>query len=216
MGIRILLADDHCVVRDGIRQILKQEPDFVIAGEGENGREIIDLLESGTEADVLLADLSMPIMDGIQLAEAVGVNYPNLKVVLLTFQEDEAFVQRAFQAGIKSYLFKTSDPHEMAFAVRQVASGNTYLCSNLANNLIKQITAWSRKSPVEATNIEFSERELDVLRLIADGFTNEEAADKLFTSRRTVEGHRQSMIDKTSSRNSLALVRFAVEHGLLK
>src|SRR4051812_23378727 len=113
MAIRILLADDHHVVRRGIRLILEQEQDFIIAGEGNNGQEILDLLNKGIEADVLLTDLTMPVLNGIQLAKAVTNNYPDIKIILLTIQEDEGHIQNAFQAGIKSYLFKSADPIEL-------------------------------------------------------------------------------------------------------
>jgi DNA-binding NarL/FixJ family response regulator len=216
MGIKIFIAEDHKVVRRGLREFLQNEPDFTIAGEAEDGQQIIDLLLSGVEGDVLLTDLNMPGMDGIQLAKLVQEKYPALKVILLTVMEEEEHIQQAFQAGIMSYIFKTADPQELIYAVRQVADGKSYFCSGLSVKLMKRIAELDRDQSLKCTNIEFSERELDVLRLIADGFTNEEAADKLFTSRRTVEGHRQAMIDKTGSRNSLALIRFAVQHGLLK
>lgn len=215
MGIRILLADDHHLVRSGVKQLLSQEADFTIAGEAENGAQILDMLDKGVEGDVLLTDLSMPVMNGIELSKAVGDRYPHLNVVLLTIQEEECYIQQAFQAGIKSYVFKSADPLELIYAVRQVASGKPYLCSGVSNYFIKQTLSGANNSKTPMANVDFSERELDVLRLIAEGFTNEEAADKLFTSRRTVEGHRQSMIDKTGSRNSLALVRFAVQHGII-
>jgi two-component system response regulator NreC len=215
MGIRILLADDHHVVRWGVKQLLSQEPDLSITGEAENGQEVLDLLDHGVEVDVLLTDLSMPVMDGIHLAKILGEKYPDLKIALLTIQEEECYIQQAFQAGIKSYIFKSADPQELIHAVKQVARGKPYLCSGVSSYFINRFSSIANSDKVMPADIKFSERELDVLRLIAEGYTNEEAADKLFTSRRTVEGHRQAMIDKTGSRNSLALVRFAVQHGLV-
>jgi DNA-binding NarL/FixJ family response regulator len=216
MEIRIILADDHHVVRCGVKQLLEKEPDFKIVGEAENGQQVLDMLEKGLQADVLLTDFSMPIMNGIELARTVTANHGHVNMGLLTIQEEECYIQQAFQAGIKSYLFKTADPDELIYAVRQVAKGKSYLCSGLSHQLISRITQWAKKSTADNTaDVDFSSRELDVLRLIADGFTNEEAADKLFTSRRTVEGHRQSMIDKTGCRNSLALVRYAVQRGII-
>lgn len=215
MGIRILLADDHHMVRWGVKQLLLQEPDFTIAGEAENGQQVLDLLDKGAEVDVLLTDLSMPVMDGIHLAKVVGDKYPDLKIALLTIQEEECYIQQAFQSGVKSYIFKSADPQELIYAVKQVAVGKPYFCSGVSNYFINRFSSSTNTDKVLPADMKFSERELDVLRLIAEGYTNEEAADKLFTSRRTVEGHRQAMIDKTGSRNSLALVRFAVQHGLV-
>jgi two-component system response regulator NreC len=213
--IRILIADDHQLVRRGLRLLLEQEPDLSVVSEGSNGLEIMELLRSGVEADVLLADLNMPVMDGLELAKAIAEEYPSVQIILLTIQEEESYIQQAFQAGIKSYLFKTADAEEVVFAVRQVARKKSYLCADLAAKMIRRLSASSDFSATANNDVEFSDREMEVLRLIAAGFTNEEAADKLFTSRRTVEGHRQAMIDKTGSRNSLALVAFAIRHGLL-
>lgn len=213
--IRILIADDHQVVRRGLRQVLAQEPDMEVVGEGGNGQEILELLNNGVQADVLLTDLNMPGMNGIDLSKEINTTYPDVEIVLLTIQEEEGYIQQAFQAGIKSYIFKTAHEEELVFAVRQVARHQPYLCAGLSGRMIKGITISPTKTDVNAADLDFSEREMEVLRLIAAGFTNEKVADKLFTSKRTVEGHRQSMIDKTGSRNSLALISFAMRHGLL-
>jgi len=213
--IRVLIADDHQVVRRGLRQVLEREPGMEIVGEAENGRAIMDMLENCVQADVLLTDLSMPVMNGLELAKAVTVQFPDLEIILLTIQEEESYIQQAFEAGIKSYVFKTAHEEELVFAVRQAARHQPYLCAGLSDKMIKKITISVHTPGAVVANVEFSEREMEVLKLIAAGYTNEEAAEKLFTSRRTVEGHRQSMIDKTGSRNSLALISFAMRHGLL-
>lgn len=215
MAIRILLADDHHLVRCGVKQLLAQEADFTVTGEAENGAQILEILKNGVEADVLLTDLSMPVMDGLQLAQNIRDKYSHLKIILLTVPEEVCFIQQAFQLGITGYVFKTADPRELSYAVRQVAIGRAYFCSGVSDHFIKQASAQAGNNKTLPADVDFSERELDVLKLIAEGYTNEEAADKLFTSRRTVEGHRQAMIDKTGSRNSLALVRFAVQHGII-
>lgn len=213
--IRILIADDHQIVRRGLRQVLQQQPDLEVVGEGANGYEILELLKNGVKANVLLSDLSMPLMGGLELAKTITAEYPDLEIILLTIQEEESYIQQAFQAGIKSYIFKTAHEDELIFAVRQVARRQPYLCADLADKVIKRLAVSGQVPGVTTSDVDFSERELEVLRLIAAGYTNEEAADKLFTSKRTVEGHRQSMIDKTGSRNSLALISFAMRHGIL-
>lgn len=213
--IRILIADDHQVVRRGLRQVFEQQTGVEVVGEGANGKEILDLLGGGLQADVLLTDMSMPVMDGIELAKAVTTSYPGLEIILLTIQEEESYIQRAFNAGVKSYIFKTAHEEELVFAVRQVARHQPYLCAGLSDKIIKRIGLPTGVSGTVAADVEFTEREMEVLRLIAAGYTNEEAAEKLFTSKRTVEGHRQAMIDKTGSRNSLALISFAMRNGLL-
>lgn len=213
--IRILIADDHQLVRRGLRQVLEQETDFDVVGEGSNGQEILQLLEDGLEADVLLSDLSMPMIDGIELAKKIREKYPDMQIILLTIQEEDNYIQQAFQAGIQSYVFKTAHEEELVFAVRQVARHQPYLCAGLSGKVIGKFKNSAMDNGTTVEEVDFSERELEELRLIAAGFTNEEVAERLFTSKRTVEGHRQAMIDKTGSRNSLALISFAARNGLL-
>jgi DNA-binding NarL/FixJ family response regulator len=214
--IKLLIADDHEIVRRGLKQLL--EPDFIITGEAANGQEALDLLSGGLEVDVVLTDIGMPVVDGLQFALAVREKFGDLPVVLLTMREEENLIQQAFNTGVNSFLFKTADTQELKFALLQAAAGRPYICSELTDRMIKRsaMLAKTQSGQSAAPDIEFSKREMEVLELIADGYTNEQAADKLFTSRRTVEGHRQAMLDKTGCRNSLALVRFVMRHGLLR
>jgi DNA-binding NarL/FixJ family response regulator len=213
--IRVLIVDDHDIVRHGIKQLLLHESGFDVSGEAANGKQALDMLMSGVETDVLLADVNMPGMDGLELAKTARENFIGLAIVLLSMHEDEKIVQQAFKNGVTNYVSKSANTDELVFALKQASAGKPFVSSSLTYRLLKgaSINPYTRSE--NEVKIEFSNREMDVLRLIADGYTNDEAADKLFTSRRTVEGHRQSMMDKTKSRNSLALVRFAMRHGLL-
>jgi DNA-binding NarL/FixJ family response regulator len=213
--INIILAEDQQLVRSGLRNILTREPEFNVTGEAGDGQQVLDLLESGVKADVLLTDIGMPKINGLEVAATVQARFPAVHVVLLTMQEEEKYIQKAFQAGVKSYLLKTTDADELIFAIKQVARDRSYLCSSVADSLIKRLTPGQILTSDRMQNVDFSKREMEVLQLIADGYTNEEAADKLFTSRRTVEGHRQSMINKTGARNTPALIRFAMRHGII-
>ncbi|AYL95269.1 response regulator transcription factor [Mucilaginibacter celer] len=197
--IKILIADDHHVVRRGLRQLLEQEKDFLIVGESKNGRDVLNLLDAGLEADVLLTDLNMPVMRGLEMAKVINEKYPLVQMIFLTMHEEESYIQQAFQAGIKSYIFKTADAEELIFAVRQAARQLPYLCSGHAQKIIGRIMSPGNLTAGNIGNIEFSEREMEVLQLMAAGYTSEEVASRLFTSKRTVEGHRQSLIDKTGS-----------------
>jgi DNA-binding NarL/FixJ family response regulator len=213
--INIILAEDQQLVRSGLRHILAREPEFNVTGEAGDGQQVLDLLESGVKADVLLTDIGMPKINGLEVAATVQARFPAVNVVLLTMQDEEKYIQKAFQAGVKSYLLKTTDADELIFAIKQVARDRSYLCSSVADSLIKRLTPGQVLTSDRMQNVDFSKREMEVLQLIADGYTNEEAADKLFTSRRTVEGHRQSMINKTGARNTPALIRFAMRHGII-
>jgi two-component system response regulator NreC len=213
--INIILAEDHQLVRSGLLHIISREPEFKVTVEASDGQQVLDALESGVKADVLVTDISMPKINGLELAQVVRSRFPAVRVMLLTMQEEEKYIQKAFQAGVKSYLLKTADAGELIFAIKQVARNQSYLCSSVAESLIKRVSPGQSMTPEPAQNVEFSKREMEVLHLIAEGYTNEEAAEKLFTSRRTVEGHRQSMINKTGTRNTPALIRFAMRHGII-
>ncbi|GAA4084573.1 response regulator transcription factor [Mucilaginibacter panaciglaebae] len=214
--INIILAEDHHIVRLGLRHILMQEPEFQIVGEASNGQQVIDLLESNVNADVLLTDISMPQISGLELADIVNTRFPQINTLLLTMQEEEEYMFKAFRLGVKSYMLKSTDADELIFAIKQVARKRRYLCSSVADRLIKRLVLDNMPVSLPSPNIDFSVREIEVLQLIAEGYTNEEIAEKLFTSRRTVEGYRQSLINKTGTRNTATLIRFVMRHRIIE
>jgi DNA-binding NarL/FixJ family response regulator len=214
--IRILLAEDHNIVRNGLRSVLEKEDYIQITGEAVNGTDALTLLANGSKADLLIADMNMPGMGGIELTEELKKNYPELKVMILSALDHEKYVIKAFQSGVSGYLLKSAGADELLFAIRHVYHNNQYICSELTNRFLARLLAIpDPASPENINNIDFSSRELEVLSFIAEGFTNQEIADKMFTSRRTIEGHRQSLMDKTGSRNSAVLIRFAVVNGVI-
>lgn len=213
--INIILAEDHHIVRLGLRHILMQEPEFQIVGEADNGRQVIDILENNVNADVLLTDISMPQISGLELADLVSARFPSVNTLLLTMQEEEEYMFKAFRAGVKSYMLKNTDSDELIFAIKQVARKRTHLCSSVAERLVKRLALDPSPASLPAPNVDFSSREIEVLQLIAEGYTNEDIAEKLFTSRRTVEGYRQSLINKTGTRNTATLIRFAMRHRII-
>jgi DNA-binding NarL/FixJ family response regulator len=214
--IRILLAEDHNIVRNGLKSILEKEDYIKVTGEAVNGSDALAILANGSKADILIADMNMPLMGGIELTEEVKKNYPELKVMILSALDHEKYVIKAFQSGVNGYLLKSADADELLFAIRHVYHNNQYICSELTTKFLGRLLAIpDSASPENINNIEFSSRELEVLGFIAEGFTNQEIADKMFTSRRTIEGHRQNLMDKTGSRNSAVLIRFAVVNGVI-
>jgi DNA-binding NarL/FixJ family response regulator len=214
--IKILLAEDHNIVRNGLKSILEKEDYIEVTGEAVNGADALTLLASGSKPDVLIADMNMPVMGGIELTEKLKKIYPDLKVMILSALDHEKYVIKAFHSGVNGYLLKSADADELLFAIRHVYNNNQYICSELTNRFLERLLAIpDSASPENINNIDFSSRELEILGLIAEGFTNQEIADKLFTSRRTVEGHRQSLMDKTGSRNSAVLIRFAIINGVI-
>lgn len=213
--IKIFLVEDHHVVRNGLKMLLNNEPDLEVVAEAENGLEILKLLDQGVKADILISDMSMPEMDGMQLLQQIWEKGHAVKVIFLSMLDAPKMVYSAIQAGASAYLFKNSEAIELIFAIKYVHSGGRYLSTDLQFNMLAQ-QAHGESISLENTLIEpMTERELEVLRLIAEGFTNSEMADKLFLSKRTVEGHRQLLLNKTQAKNSAHMVKIATEMRLL-
>jgi len=213
--IDILLADDHSIVRNGIKNLLERETDLRIVGEATNGQEILQLLHQVTP-DIILADMNMPGIDGIEIAEKLRAENSPVKVVLLTMHDHQQYINKAMKAGVQAYLLKSISAEELIFAIRQVYIGKQYLCMELSIRLLNQVLTFpSPRDEDGGSQPEFSEREREILRLMAEGFTNQEIADRLFTSKRTVEGYRRNMIDAAGVKNSAALIRFAIRKKII-
>lgn len=214
--IKIILAEDHQIVRDGVRALLEREEEFAVVGEASTGEEALRLLKNGTKADIILADLNMPVLGGLELTEQIKINYPLIKVVILSALDNEKYVLKAFLAGAKGYLLKSVSPSELVFAIKHTHHFTQYICSDLSKRFLSRLL--SMPDPVTRKNVldlNFSNREVEILSLLGEGFTNQEIADKLFTSRRTIENQRQAMIDKSGARNTIALIKFALINGII-
>ena len=214
--IKILLAEDHSIVRSGIRFLLEKEPDLSIAAEASNGSDILAMIEKGSQYDVILVDLNLPDMRGIELIKLIKRFAPDKKTIVLSAVDEENSVLEAFSAGAMGYLLKSVQKQELLFAIRHIVSGNRYICSDLTGNMLVRLSQPSVPVLKSKVEVGLSKREVEVLALIAEGYTNNEIANKLFTSRRTIEGHRKNLIDKTGARNTATLIRFAVTNGLLQ
>lgn len=214
--INIILADDHNIVRNGIKNLLEKDSDIRVAGEAFDGEHVLKLLDSGTQADIILADMNMPKLGGIELADKLKAAGNPVKVILLTIHDHRNHILNAFQSGVSAYLFKNISAEELVFAIKHVYGGSRYLCLELSERLLDEmLLSPSLKISNQTTNITFSEREISILKLMVEGYTNKEIAERLFTSKRTVEGHRQAMINKTGVRNTPALIRFVLKNGVL-
>lgn len=217
--IKIVLAEDHKIVRSGIRSLLESEDDIEIVGEACNGTELLNLFEGGTvnaNEVLLITDINMPGINGIDMIPSLLQAYPNLKTVVLSMLSQEKYVLKAFQAGAHGYMLKNVGAEELLFGIRHIYNNRQrYLCAELSIELLERQLSRSYITSEELPMVELSKREREILSLIAEGYTNQEIADKIFTSKRTVEGHRQNLIDKTQSRNSAALIRYAVLRGIV-
>ena len=212
--IRVILAEDHNIVRNGIKMLLDSQPEISVVSEASNGQQVLDLINAGSEADIVLADINMPQLDGIALIEELKKVSPETKLVILTMLDNDKYVAEAFAAGASGYLLKNLGEDELFFGLKAVHEGGRYICMELALKMLDEVLK-TAANQIEKLDMEFTVRELEVLQLIAEGFTNREMGEKLFLSKRTVEGHRQALLEKTGTKNTAMLIRFAYSNGFI-
>ena len=215
--IRVFIVDDHTLIRDGLRALLAAEPLFEVVGEADNGQVLLDQLPT-VATDVVLLDLNMPVLDGLATTHRLREEYPHLRILLLSMMTHERTIGEALAAGAHGYVLKNADKYEVVAALQGVASGKRFLCSEIGLALLDKLLLQEPRPPAPGTSpgVSLTHREREILQLVASGLTNQEIADQLFTSRRTVESHRQNLLEKTGVRNTPALVKYAMEHGLLQ
>lgn len=214
--VKIVLAEDHQLVRKGIKSLLEKEQDFEVVAEFDDGEDVINGLRNGLEADIIFVDIKMPDMDGVALSEIIKNEFPNLKIIILSMMDHEKYLKETFALGAKAYLLKNISSEEMIFAVKHVYDGNFYICSELSMKMYNKVISYEEKFVnYKSSTLELSERELSVLRLTADGYTNGEVAEILKMSKRTIEGMRKSMIDKSGTKNTAGLIQYAFRTSLL-
>ena len=209
--IKIILADDHVVVHQGVRTLIDQEKDMVVIGEANDGLQLLDMTET-LRPDVVIVDLRMPDLNGIDAAEQINRRFPNVRTVILTMHADRAYIDRAMQAGVCGYVLKEEDIWETCTAIRQAAQGKRYLSAAVT----RRIPDLKDKSTTTLNPISLlTAREREVLQLVAEGKTNQEAAKALRISVRTVEVHRAHVIKKLNLKTHVDFVRFALKYGIL-
>jgi len=212
MRLRILLADDHGVLRAGLRALLNAEPDFQVVGEAADGEEALRQA-SALRPDIVLMDINMPGTGGIDATRRLKALAPQARVLILTFHEDKALLQEAIRAGAAGYILKRAVESELINAIYAVARGEMYVHPGMTRALINGLPAASGNSAVAAEAL--TPREIDVLRRIALGYTNRQIADELSISLRTVESHRANLMERLGLHSRVELVRYAADHGLL-
>ena len=215
--IRVFIVDDHTLIRDGLRTLLAADPLFEVVGEASNGQALLDQLPT-VATDVVLLDLNMPVLDGLATTHRLREEYPHLRILLLSMMTHERTIGEALAAGAHGYVLKNADKYEVVAALQGVAAGKRFLCSEIGLGLLEKLLLQEPRPPALGTSpgVSLTHREREILQLVASGLTNQEIADQLFTSKRTVESHRQNLLEKTGARNTPALVKYAMEHDLLK
>ena len=212
--IRILIAEDHLMVRSGIRALLEKSGDLNILGEASNGQEAVEMVEK-LKPDVLIMDIMMPRLNGIQAAENIRKLKLHTHILLLSMYADEGLVYQALQSGVKGYVLKSSVSDELLWAVQAVAQGKTYLSSQISEIVVESAVHPRPTGQDHDPISNLSPREKEILQLIAEEHTSGEIAAMLFISEKTVEKHRASLMEKLNVRNLAGLVRLAVKYHLV-
>lgn len=212
MAIRIVLADDHGIVRAGLRNLLNAEPDFEVVGEAADGLQTLQLAAQ-LHPDVVLLDVNMPGPGGIETLQRLKERWPALHVLMLTVHEEESILRRALRAGASGYLIKRAAESELIHAIRTVWRGDLYIHPAVTRALVRDLVP---SRPVKNSDGDsLTPREVEVLRLIARGYTSNQIAAQLNISPRTVEGHRANVMDKLDLHSRVELMEYAEQHGLL-
>lgn len=209
--IKIILADDHQLFRNGLRILLEAFDDFEICGEAVNGAEVIKILEN-TDCDLVLMDIDMPVMDGIDATrESLAIN-PDVKIIALSMYGEEEYYHRMVEAGAKGFLLKDSDINEVKEAIVNVHNGGNYFSQELLQHVIQKI----RSRETETKHANLSNREKEILYNICEGLSNQEIAERLFISKRTVDKHRANLLSKTNSKNTASLILYAIKNKIIE
>jgi DNA-binding NarL/FixJ family response regulator len=209
--IKIIIVDDHQMFREGLKFVLSQIPEFEVIGEASNGQEYLELLNDSIP-DVVLMDIGMPVMDGIEATEKTTSGYAGISVIALSMFGDQEYYHKMVAAGVKGFLIKEAGIDELEKAIKAVNVGNTYFSQELLRNIIVNISnpKISSRDPFQLTK-----REIEVLQMICKGFTTKEISDMLFISQKTVEGHKTNLLSKTNSKNTINLMLFAFKNKLV-
>lgn len=216
--IRVLVADDHAILRDGIRSLLERQPDFEVVGEARDGQEALAQAQA-LLPDVVLMDLAMPGMDGLEATRRLRELLPQIKVLILTQHDNREYIAPALQAGAVGYVLKRAGGREVVNAIRQVYEQGAFVAPEVAQKLVQTVLAPDGPSAgnqrTEATP-HLTEREVQVLRLVVEGLSNKESARALIISPKTASVHRTNIMSKLDVRNSADLVRYVMQHHLLE
>lgn len=211
--IRVLVADDHTIVRSGVRLLLEAEPDIEVVGEALDGHEAVDQVQS-LGPDVVLMDIAMPGMDGLEATRQIKTRWPDVHVLVLTMHRTDDYFFEMLQAGASGYVLKGAQTGELISAVRVVSRGEVFLYPSMAGKLVKDYLC--RVTDGENSNLILSPRETQILKLLAEGYSNKEIADKLVVSPSTVHSHRSNLMAKLNLNTRHELVQYARQRGLLR
>jgi DNA-binding NarL/FixJ family response regulator len=210
--IRVLVVDDHAILRDGIRSLLERQAGITVVGEASNGREALDRV-SELQPDIVLMDVAMPVMDGLEATRRIKASFPKVRVLILTQHDNQEYIGPLLQAGAVGYVLKRSGAHEVVTAIRQVYEQGAFLEPAVTRQVLRDFTHPAKRSEAEVPCL--TQREQEVLKLVIEGKSNKEIATMLVISPKTVSVHRSNIMAKMGVHNSAELVRYAMQHNLV-
>lgn len=210
---RVAIADDHNILLDGLHALLRSQKNVEVVGTYANGQELFDDIEK-TQPDVVLADINMPVLDGHQLTIRIKEKFPNIHVIALSMHDDGGHIMDMIEAGVSGYLLKNANDKELVDAIQTVMNGRMYFSPEVSDKIAALVMQQQRKKE-EPEEPHLTDRELEILRLIAQEYNNAAIATTLFISERTVETHRKNMMRKTNNKTVVGLLKYAMEHHLI-
>lgn len=209
--INILIADDHQMFIDGLKALLRREKNIHIAGEVSNGLDALAFIKK-QQPDLLITDISMPGMSGVELTRQVKQLYPEVKVLVLSMYNDREIVGEILMSEAEGYILKNTGRQELINAIQRIADNSTYYSNEVLNIMMTRL---KRQKAIEKNTAQLTTREIEIVKLIMEEYSSEEIAGKLFISKRTVDTHRKNIIQKTSTRTLVGLIKFAIENNLV-
>lgn len=213
--IRVLLAEDHTIVRKGIRSLLEGEPDIEVVGEAGNGREALEKVEK-LLPDVVVMDISMPILSGLEATRFIAKKFPEIKVLALTVHTNEEYILQLLRLGASGYLVKQAAPEELVAAIKAVFRGDCFLSPVISGHVIDGYARLAKMMETTERYEKLTNREREILQLIAEGHTNKEIARMLYLSVKTVETHRARLMKKLDIHSASELTRYAIQKGIIR
>lgn len=213
-NIKIMVADDHQIIIDGLKLLLSQKEGVEVVAEAHNGEEVVRTVKNLDELDLVILDINMPKKDGITVAKELKTEFPEVKILIMSTYDQPEFIKNLIAAGVDGYLLKNSGQAELFRAIDVLMQGEPYYSKEITKTVIKSF----QKSKVfdSPLDIEVSEREKDVIRLIAEGLNTAEIADKLCVSTHTIDSHRKNILGKLEVKNSAGVIRFGIQTGIIK
>lgn len=206
--VKVLIADDHAMIRDGVRSLIKQNKELVVVGEAQSGRETLEKFQD-LKPDLLILDISMPDLNGMEVSREILSSDPEAKIVILSMYDDEDYINRCLEYGVKGYVVKNESGGELDYAIKAVLQGKNYFSRQAQNVIFKRHSQNVTKKKQKDDDIHLTQREREIIKLIAEGLTSQQMADQLFISPRTVETHRANVMKKIGVKNAVELVKKA-------